>query len=177
MVAPGTAGRTPPLYGGTIEGADMITYCQDRIETEDRETVDENGEPLRCPGHLTKFDDCVQEALYELVLDNSGEQSTGTDEFEGTFTLFTFPADDRVAVNPDSSDERWVVIPAGCYILQTSSGGFVYTLKYGSYSEARDAYEVADARYCRWDKGCEQTPQHDQCEQHEECQLDGVPNY
>jgi len=148
----------------------MVRYCEDKL-------VDEHGdkqEDITCPGHLSKFDDCVQEALWELVLDNGGELQTGTDDFEGTFTLFNFADEEAVEINPDGVDARWVMVPEGYYILQTTSGGFVYTLKYETYREAREAYEVADDRYSRWEKGCEQTG-HEVCETEDECQLGGIP--
>ena len=150
----------------------MIRYCDNKVVNENGEQVPE----YKCPGHLAKFDDCVQEALYELMMENMGEQTTGNDEYEGTYTTFNVTSDEITQINPDSSEERWVVIPEGYYILQTSSGGFVYTLKYHSYSQMKEAYDVADDRYQRWDMGCEPTG-HDECRAFDECQLGGVPSY
>lgn len=98
-----------------------------------------------CPGHLSKFDSCIAEAIYYSSLnDGGGDGSTGTGDFEGHYTLYV------VRLEEEADGER-VAIPAGNYVLHEASSGQVSLWKYDTPELAQAEFDAAEARYDAWD--------------------------
>ncbi len=96
-----------------------------------------------CTGHLGKFQSCQDEALYELSM-SGFEESTGDTDFEGHFTIIVLDEDESVSMG-----EGWVTVPAGSYIVESSSSGAVY-VSTGTWLEMRQAFDAAAMRYETW---------------------------
>jgi hypothetical protein len=92
-----------------------------------------------------KFDDNVQEALYEYVLEGGADESLGEADTFGAYDLLLLGDDPLVVRHEDGSEE---VIRAA--ILLTTNEGFVYVNKYDNESDARVDWEQVEGDYDEW---------------------------
>lgn len=99
-----------------------------------------------CTGHLGKFPDCVTEAIWELSLDTIMDFDTGSTDFEGHYSLMNFDFDEM----HELEDGRSVLIPAGLYLIVTSSSGAVFNWA-GSDEQLRQEFARAEQAYADWD--------------------------
>lgn len=110
-----------------------------------------------CTGHLGKFGDCYDEALFEASMDGMLDY-TGESDFGGTYYLFIVEDPEAVeGVEPysvtldrETPNEREVVVPPGFYILDCDDQGFVRRLVYETEAEARRVYAEIEERYSAW---------------------------
>ena len=98
-----------------------------------------------CTGHLGKFDSCQTEALWQMSLEG-GDETTGESDFEGHLTLIVLPEDYFETLE----DGPTVAIPAGAYLVESSSSGAVYSMHYANEAAARIVFDEADERYSAW---------------------------
>lgn len=104
-----------------------------------------------CHGHLAKFDNCVDEALYVLSLDQSTiEGWTGDVEWERHVSLIVVGDDEGDQWPVEISDELTVVVPWGSYLVLADDLGFVWTERYESQAAARIVFDEWDRAYSRW---------------------------
>ena len=92
-----------------------------------------------------KFDDNVQEQLYEYILDGGGDESLGDVEGFGAYDLLLFGSDPLTVQYEDGSKE---VIKGA--IVQTDNQGFVYTQHYDSEEAARADWAIVETEYADW---------------------------
>jgi hypothetical protein len=98
-----------------------------------------------CPGHLGKFNSCEDEALYNLALEGA-DASTGSTDWHYHADLVIVSETTLVAL-----DEITVSVPAGAYIVQEGTTGFVQVLAWDSPIEARTTFEAMDTEYAKFD--------------------------
>jgi len=98
-----------------------------------------------CQGHLGKFDNCLDEALYAESLDGNHE-TTGDVDAHGYITLMIVEEPYMFSFG----DGRTLRVPAGNFLLIEDSNGFVYTQSFDSVLDVRDAFEVAESEYAQW---------------------------
>jgi hypothetical protein len=92
-----------------------------------------------------KFDDNVQEALYEIVLEGGADAFLGEADTFGAYDLLLLGDDPLIVQHEDGSEE---VI--GAAILLTTYQGFVYTNQYETEEEARVDWEKVEEDYDEW---------------------------
>lgn len=103
-----------------------------------------------CDGnHLGKFSSCLDEALWDMALEDS--RSYGGDPDYGYASLVI------VGDGPGTSEERaWnpnvrtVVVPGGWYIIYTATSGEVSTAYYDSEEQANEVFNVWHDAFVEW---------------------------
>jgi len=91
-----------------------------------------------CAGHLAKFDSCLDEAIWELALDQAyQDDTTGDTDFRGHFTLIGF---DEPFTTRLSDTQAWVVTRFRRYTDNGTSGTeMVYLSGRNEWSTDREA--------------------------------------
>jgi hypothetical protein len=98
-----------------------------------------------CTGHLGKFSSCLDEAVWQLSMDDS-DRATGRTEAHGHFAAMTFDASEEYKIQ----DGATVIIPAGAYLVEENDQGFVYVVAYDSEAEMIKVFDEHDQRYSEW---------------------------
>lgn len=108
-------------------------------------------EQAGCEGHLGKFSSCVDEAVYFLSLDWF-ERWDGDMDFGVSWCVMDVPEDatfeffERVP--------RSVVVPAGVYLVEANSQGFVWVTRWEPLSHPVLGFvenlRVLEASYALW---------------------------
>lgn len=100
-----------------------------------------------CQGHMSKFSDCLTEAIWQLSMDGGADETTGdATDWGAHFQLFTFTSEETVTVDNGPT----VTVPVGAYILVTYSSGSVYCWEYGNDAEAREEFDAQAREYGKW---------------------------
>jgi hypothetical protein len=108
-----------------------------------------NGVP--CPGHLSKFDDCLAEGLFDWSLEGGALADAGDCEFEGHVALIAVEEP-----TPHTLDGgRIISVPAGVYLVWTASNGGVTVTEADNLAGAQKVIEVNATRWALWDAGCD----------------------
>jgi len=106
-----------------------------------------------CTGHLGKFPTCLTEALWVASLDG-GDDSTGTTEAHGHYTLLNFPDTEDIDISNAPEWQHMVTVHSGWYIVECQDSGAVYHAEYADETEARQAFLVEERRYAQWENQC-----------------------
>lgn len=104
-----------------------------------------------CLGHLGKFDSCACEALYELSLDGTFEE-TGTVQFDGLFTLIELDVDTPIQLL-DGTEGPVITLPGGTYLMREDVLGHVAAYFYSEPFQGRTEFELAESYFDRWTDG------------------------
>jgi hypothetical protein len=115
-----------------------------------------------CEGlHVGKFSSCADEAIWHESLDVDW---TGSSDFEGSFALITFGADEDITISSGSV----VRVPAGIYLVHSATSGSV-TVYSDRAENVQAMYRRAEIAYEGWDaqEWCEECPEDARCESHE----------
>lgn len=103
----------------------------------------------KCQGHLGKFNDCLAETLYTLDMYSGADETTGSTEAYGYYTLLIFNEDEKIDKDP-ALDYPLDTVPKGYYLLMSNDQGFVHLATYPTEAEARAVFDDAAAQYSTW---------------------------
>jgi len=98
--------------------------------------------PVICEGaehrHVGKFADCVAEALWSLSLDSLQDDQTGN---SGDWLFWVALFLDVNETTGAETDNGFVIIPTGSYLLYEVPSGFVHAVRFAFASEAQKAFD------------------------------------
>lgn len=110
---------------------------------------------LGCPGHLGKYDSCLDEILHGWAIDVPTAQ-TGDCSTIGWWLALVEVADEVLERRDDP--DRIVDIPAGWYIVEEWDNGYVSVQHFATEAEARaQRFDLAEAQCADFEESPEPT--------------------
>jgi hypothetical protein len=89
----------------------------------------------------------VTEALYALTLDSADETTGDAIDWVAHWSLILLPESESVTIDEGSRDARDVTVPAGSWIVQCESSGFVHAWRSDDYVTEWNDLESAYAEF------------------------------
>lgn len=103
---------------------------------------------MGCRGHLSKFDSCRDESIWEGSLE--GNSGFGDVDWDAYYARYDAVENEAELLN-DPGNPRMVEIPAGYYIVKTHSSGMVTVMHYDTEAEREAILEPLEQAYMDWE--------------------------